>query len=220
MDISSNAFAIQSELSVTVDPQTGNNVRYFTVNDAGVETDTYFQGINISPGAPRQAEVLNAIKEFYNRIPVTRNGQTKYHVLKTVLAYFNPRPDIIEIYAVVNHAIYNTLFKTWAVKTGDKTILVARWDAKPGEKYDIDNNVLKDPKPDSVTEYFTPWIKWTEIDAKKGIWKATDSFSGADITADIPYIYYTDFSSKWPPQPESSKDTVSRISAYNPPYNF
>jgi hypothetical protein len=232
MDISSNAFAIQSDLSVitgtftiqsspTVIVNTNNStgLRFFNTDSNGVETDAYFQGIDISPGSPNKTNVLTAIKTFYNGLNVNTNPDRgrypKYHKLKEVKAYFHPTPDIIELYVTVDHAVYNPLFKTWATKASDNTILVAKWNK--GGKYNIDTNIWTDSPPDSVTEYFSAWIDWTLIDAEKGVWKATDKFTKNPITDEIPYIYYTDFS-QYPklPEPKDSNDTATRIRLYDP----
>ena len=206
MDISSNAFAIQSDLSI-------KSMRFFTVDtNTGAEYDNYFQGINISNVSPNKSIVLNRIKSFYDGINVNTNSDRdrnpKYHRLKKVKAYFHPRPDIIEVYVTVDHAIYNSMFRTWAVKADDNTILVARWDGPNSNTYDIDTNTWTDSPPDSVKEYFAPWIDWKRVGASNTVWKATDKLNNnKDITNEIPYMYYTNFS-QFPDD--------SRISLYNP----
>jgi len=231
MDISSNAFAIQSELSIVdmrlfeVDPNTGSEIY-----------DNFFQGIDIrNINNNETKEILLAIKRKYEKQNVNTNLNTpaKNHKLNEIIAFFHPRPNIIELYVKVEHQIYNSMFNSWAKKAEDLTILVAEWNTDiniskdPNNpeyiygKYNIDTNRLNplDYEPDKITEYFYAWIDWIQINAENNTWIAKNnrqnllSKVGEDITDKIPYIYYTKFT-------EPSLPVDSRITKYSTPYVF
>jgi hypothetical protein len=156
VDISGNAYGILSNSSVLPQPYPTFTPTSIDYGNAAIlaSVKTAYEKINVAP--PRTAAI--------------------YHKLISIQRAFNPRPNVCEYKATVNHTFYDPDYGVSYVVKGDITYIRATW-----ENYIVDTNTATGEP--TVEEFFPPQITIKSPTVTKTV-------NGVQTTVQLPYLYF------------------------------
>jgi hypothetical protein len=155
MDISGNAYGILSNSSLLAQPY------------------PKFTPTSINYG---NSAILASVKTAYEKINVAPpRTPALYHKLVSIQRAFNPRPNVCEYKATVNHTFYDPDYGVSYIVKGDTTYLRATW-----ENYNVDTNTTTGTP--TVEEFFPPHITIKSASVTKTVY-------GVQTAVQLPYLY-------------------------------